>query len=625
MRIATLCASALLGLSVFSNANAEGAPAGKFKGEDVSLISSGWELKGSWSGPSSALVLKLKAQPLKDSSDASLSVCLPTAGRSQSKRVELKAGEPQEISFEPKLLNGGNPANVYSIKVSIKSPNGESSSFARLRGEKSAEVNLGAPRSSLQIKELPFGTCVHFNYGQNASFGIWRDSKRLTDMISAAGYKWIRDGVKLEKGPDGKPHVRPFDIDWLKYAKSKGIETIVVIEGFNAEKPLETLVEESVAVARETEGLVRIFELGNEPNNFGGWRKKYGPAPGKEGMWNGNEPDGSTSQWVKEHLKYTNAVAEAMKKARPDSTLIGLGACSPTNFKYLDLGVSPALDGVVDHPYTYCMIPERVPYGWDMEKRDGAKVGDKDSSFKGLVDSYFEKFRQSGQARSFWVTEFGFTTFRFDGKNEKGLYAGFSEEAQAAYLLRRFIQSLALPVSVSCQYDFIDDYGSSPFTDEANFGIVRSDFSPKPSFFAIQRMNSLFDGFKADSSATVSVEKAPLHRGMTRSELVKDWDSVAIKSPNAVMALAFANKNLPDGRMLAVWSTQPYSREFNNRSATISVKGWEPLEPSPAIGINLITGETFDVPFTIADGSVNIENLSVGNDPVAIKFLKPWK
>jgi len=605
----------------------EGLSFERFKGEDVSFEASGWDLKASWSGPRDALFLSVKAQPLKGSSDAILSASLPMEGRAQTKRLLLKAGEPQEFVFEPKLVDGGNPANVYSIKLSLSSQSGERSAFARLYGDESAGVNLGAPKSSLQIKDLPFGTCAHFSYGEKASgaFGGWHDWKRLVDIASDCGYKWLRDGASIKKGDDGKPHLKERDLEWIRYAKSKGIETILVLEGFVADRPLDELAEQCVAAALETKGLVNVFELGNEPNNFGNWRKKYGPAPGKEGMWNGCEADGTTSQWVKEHLRYTNAVAEAMKKARPDATLIGIGACAPTNFRYLDLGVSPALDGIVEHPYTFSMPPERVPFGWDLEKRDGVRVGDKESSFQGLVESYFEKFKQTGQSRSLWVTEFGFTTFRFDGKNEKGLYAGFSEEAQAAYLVRRFVQSLSLPVAVSCQYDLIDDYNSTPNTDEANFGILRSDFSPKPAYFAIQRMNSLFDGFKSDASASVSVDKSPLHRSLVRAELVKDWDGVSIKSPNGVLALAFSNKDLPEERILAVWSAQPYSKEFNNRVASISVRGWDSLRPSPAIGINLLTGETFDVPFKIEGGSLSLEGMSLGSDPIAIKFLRAVK
>ncbi len=608
-----------------SSIGGAGGAAWKFKGEGVSFSSLGWDLKGSWAGPDDALFLKIDAKPLKDASDASVSISLPMAGRAQAKFFDLKAGEPQELVFNPRLSGGGNPGNVYSLKISLKSKGGEFSTVARLAGEKSAEVNLGAPRSSTQIKELPFGTCVHFCYALSGAFKGWSDYKRITDMIAASGLKWIRDGVHVVKGADGKPHLRPYDLEWIKYAKSKGVETIVVIENFSADKPLDELVAESVAIASETEGVVKVFELGNEPNNFGNWRKKYSSVPGKEAMWNGNEPDGSTSQWVKEHLKYTNAVADAMKKARPDSILIGLGAAAPTNMRYFDIGVTKSLDGVVEHPYSMCMPPEKVPYGWSMEKRDGVKIGDKDNNFHAIVDSYMEKFKQSGQPRSLWVTEFGFTTLRFDGKNESGLHAGFSEEAQAAYLVRRFIHSLALPIAVSCQYDFIDDYGSNPSMDEANFGIVRSDFSPKPAFYAIQRMNSIFDGFKLDSAATVSIDKSPVHRGMLRSELVRDWDGASIGSLNSVLAFPFANKELLDGRLLALWSAQPYSREFNNRAVSVSIKGWDNIAPSPAIGINLVSGETFDVPFNVVDGAVKLEALSLGNDPVVVKFLKAAK
>ena len=152
-------------------------------------------------------------------------------------------------------------------------------------------------------------------------------------------------------------------------------------------------------------------------------------------------------------------------------------ACAPTNFHYLTLDVTPNLDGVVEHPYTFSMPPETVPFGWGFEKRDGIRIGDREHTFAGLVRSYKEHFKKTGRDRQLWVTEFGFTSFWFNGKVEGRQYAGFSEQAQAEYLIRRFIESLALPIEVTCQYDFIDDYDSQESGEEANFGLLRSDFS----------------------------------------------------------------------------------------------------------------------------------------------------
>jgi len=107
---------------------------------------------------------------------------------------------------------------------------------------------------------------------------------------------------------------------------------------------------------------------------------------------------------------------------------------------------------------------------------------------------------------------------------------------------------------------------------------------------------------------------------MVRGELVKDWDNVAMKASNAVVAIPFESPLEPDAKTLAVWSTQPYQREFNCRAADISIKGWGAFAANPAIGIDLITGATFDVPFSVKDGEIQLDDLDLGSNPLIIKF-----
>ena len=81
-----------------------------------------------------------------------------------------------------------------------------------------------------------------------------------------------------------------------------------------------------------------------------------------------------------------------IKKIAPDKTVIGLGSCAPTNFHALNAGVSKNLDGVVEHPYTFSLPPEKVPFGKRLAKRDGIAIGDDEHTFRGLVESYHEHF-----------------------------------------------------------------------------------------------------------------------------------------------------------------------------------------------------------------------------------------
>ncbi|MPM83365.1 hypothetical protein SDC9_130429 [bioreactor metagenome] len=219
------------------------------------------------------------------------------------------------------------------------------------------------------------------------------------------------------------------------------------------------------------------------------------------------------------------------------------------------------------------------------------------------------------------MTEFGFTTFEMNDKKVKALYAGFSEQAQALYLLRRFAESLALPVALSCQYDFLDDYGSDPETDEANFGILRSDYSRKPAFRVMQRMNSLLAGAEPDPAVKVDVTAEALHRSMVRGELVKDWDSASIGAANGIRAYAFRNPATPDERLVALWSMQPFSGEFNSRPVSFTVDGLGEFT-KPPVAIDMMTGASFDLPVKFENGKATVTALPLEQTVLLLKFFR---
>ncbi len=584
-------------------------------GEDFSCSFGGWRVTGTW-GSHGWRNTYLRVGAEGGAAPAELALDLPAMGRHKVFRLHLEPGKTESAEFSPGLPNGGNPRNTYQIALSLSVGREHYERIVVLRGVESDKTDFGAPKPSSSIERSKFGTCVHFSHVNPAdphSWPEWRDYQWFVDRIAGGGIKWIRDGIRTDKSAEGTYTLNPHDVEWARYAKSKGLRILCVIS-MNAHEPVDEFVARCEALAERTRDLVDAFELGNEPNNFGGWLKKYG------GTWNGKEEDNSTSGWVKEHLKSTNAGAVALKKIRPETPVVGLGACSPTNFRYLDLGVSPALDGVVDHPYPYCMPPEKIPYGWGMEKRDGVKVGDANHTLEGLVRSYHEKFAATGAPRQLWFTEFGFSTFLFDGeKTEKCLYAGFSEEAQAVYIARGYLLSSVLPVEAIFQYDFTDDYHSVPRDAEANFGMWRADRSPKPSYGAVTRICSLLAGYEADAGAGVSITAAPLHRGMERTELVRNWDDTTLTAENGVRAHAFTSKAKPTTRMLAVWSQLPFSKEHHNRVATIKLTGWKDFGVD-AVAIDLIDGSTFDAPVKREGDDLVLDRLFLGAHPLMISF-----
>ncbi len=592
-------------------------PKSSFKGEDFTFDGSGWNIVGKWEESAAGPQLKLTASQIAEASNAEIAVDFPDMARDRITRYPLAASEKQAtFRYKPFAASSSNPNNSYRITVSLHGNNGSfSGKDVRLIGDNAHKINFGTPVNSQNIKESTVGTCTHFAYApkDEGPFRGWHNYRDLLDMISAAGIKWIRDVCRAEKGADGKYHVAEHDMGWIKYAREKGINIIVLL-WLDPKTDIEEEKRHTEAIVVETKPYVQVYEIGNEPENFG-WKPKYG------GTWNGYEGNGKLNRWVHEFLKYSNALTDHIKKVRPEAVTIGLGATPPTNFHLLNLGVTKNLDGIVEHPYTFSLPPEKIPFGWSMEKRDGIRVGDQNNAFAGLINSYIEHFNKTGKMRSIWVTEFGYSTFLFNGKTENKLYGAFSEEAQAVYLLRRFIQSMTLPIKVSCQYDFIDDYDSSPFMDEANFGVIRADHSKKPSYHAIQRMNSLFNGYSHDKTLSVKIEKDPLHRSAARGELVKNWDTASIKADNGIMAFGFSLPENPGEKMLAVWSVLPYSGEFSNRACTFRIIGGKEYSGSP-VAIDLITGRSFDIPMRIDGNDLVFENLILKNHPLVIKLLK---
>ena len=581
----------------------------------------GWTLKGEWMPQLEGAMLKITPVSAGDR-PAQLEIVFPQPGRDLARRYRLTPGNTNPVYYKVPFPAEVNPRNRYRITLKVADDNGARAEFVTtLSGKLAGTVNLGDPRSSREIEKSKFGTCVHFSYAPKpeGAFKGWYPKELLLDEISNCGFKFIREGLAMDKLPDGSWKIRDVDLETLKKAKERGIEQIVVI-GMSAKETIPEFLNKVRAMVEQSRDYVNIYELGNEPNNFGQWRQTF-RHKGKDGSWNGYESDGTVSEWVRKHVEYTNAGADLIKKIAPDKTVIGLGSCAPTNFHALNAGVSKNLDGVVEHPYTFSLPPEKVPFGKRLAKRDGIAIGDDEHTFRGLVESYHEHFRKTGKPRSLWVTEFGFTTFELSDAKAKGLYVGFSEQAQALYLLRRFVESLSLPVAVSCQYDFIDDYDSNPATDEANFGILRADYSRKPAFYVLQRMNSLLAGAEPDPSLQLKVTKEALHRSMVRGELVKDWDAAKIDAANGVRLAAFRQPDRPNERMAAVWSMQPYSGEFNTRPVSFEVGGLQDFTAMP-VAIDMMTGESFDLPVKFENGKATVTELPLGQTVLLIKFFR---
>jgi hypothetical protein len=294
-------------------------------------------------------------------------------------------------------------------------------------------------------------------FGVQTHFGQYRAGvDELLDLIKGAGAGWIRDEVywsEIEK-KKGVFDFPQFYDHYLKAARARGIQVLLILDFGNAlysgvQKGGPATEAERKAFARYCGEVVnrygalgvRHFEIWNEPNASMFWKPQ--PNPG-------------------DYARLLEAAYTACKAVDPGSTVLGCST-SGTDLDFIN-GVLAAgggrfMDAVSFHPYCQPLPPEQ-------------KLLDDIARLKTLVPE-----------KSLWITEIGYPT-------HTGA-AGVHEETQANYLVRTFLLARSSPaVERVSWYDFQND-GEDPADAESNFGLVRMDKTPKPSYRAIKTMASL--------------------------------------------------------------------------------------------------------------------------------------
>jgi hypothetical protein len=162
------------------------------------------------------------------------------------------------------------------------------------------------------------------------------------------------------------------------------------------------------------------------------------------------------------YARLLEAAFKSCKAADPGATVLGCStAGTDLDFirRVLDAGGGRFMDAVSFHPYCSPQPPE---------KRLPADI----SKLKGLAPG-----------KPMWITEFGYPTHTAE--------AGVDEETQANYMVRAFLLARASPsIERVSWYDFQND-GEDPAEPEFNFGLVRKNLTPKPSYGAFKTMASL--------------------------------------------------------------------------------------------------------------------------------------
>lgn len=251
-----------------------------------------------------------------------------------------------------------------------------------------------------------------------------------------------------------------------------GIMPAPMIQSPNSlyDDPIDTQAFARFAAAFATrmnaKGIDRV-EIWNEPQNF--WfRQHYGGDYGDNG-------------WVPKYVTFTRTVRDAINEAAPDMTVsVAAEDIEWLLYDMLVKGIAREGDQISFHPYChYGIRPENVYFF-----RDGGEVIRKLALFH-------------GGAKRFGISETGWTTYTGKGEywDVAGCFPRATYEQQAKYIVRAYLLGALCGADWVLQYRF-DDSGPREEYTEHNFGMIRRDRTPKPSFAAVAFMTRTVGSFK---------------------------------------------------------------------------------------------------------------------------------
>ncbi|MCC6487014.1 MAG: beta-galactosidase [Candidatus Hydrogenedentes bacterium] len=277
--------------------------------------------------------------------------------------------------------------------------------------------------------ESPWGMGVYlYRYGDHALMD------RVAAMAQAAGVKWSREEFSWAAM---EPRLGEYDFSFydvvVDTANRHGISVYGLLSYWSnwtqpyTEQGIDDFCRWAGAVVRRYKDRVHHWEIYNEPNIF---------------FWQGPK---------ELYPVLVQRCYAAIKEADPSAQVLAISTAGiDRKFIQKCLDANAPFDVLTIHPYRGVLL---------------------DANF--MKELQLVKEQVGG--RPVWITEMGWST-QVGGKDER---------AQAQLLARCYLSAIA---SGACEniswYDFRND-GEDPFYNESNFGVLRSDLTPKPAYRAL--------------------------------------------------------------------------------------------------------------------------------------------
>jgi hypothetical protein len=290
------------------------------------------------------------------------------------------------------------------------------------------------------------GVAAHWTYLDTP----YKQAERVADLIEECGIRHVRS----EPSPAA-----------ARLLAARGIRSTFLVD-INVRQPVPLTTQLDALRPLVAEGAVVAVEGPNEPDLF--WTASSLTYRGQ------GFPDGVLA-WQR----------ELFQLVRQDPQLRHLTVIGPAFGKTYWGGGHPfpagSLAGVVDVGNLH-LYPSGNPFA-DRQTYAGIREYYRFSDFpSATLDRYpinLTTYRPPFGDRPVVATEAGYSTWRL----------GQSEAVQARYLPRMYLEHFRLGITRTYVYEFVDEFDDSSGDErEANFGLVRHDLRPKPSFRTVSRL-----------------------------------------------------------------------------------------------------------------------------------------
>ncbi|MET0197935.1 MAG: beta-galactosidase [Rhodococcus fascians] len=306
-------------------------------------------------------------------------------------------------------------------------------------------------------------------FSSGAPFLLLDDATLSNELVAGreVGASWVRVVVNW-----AQIETAPGVFDWgntdrvVDAARAQGYSVLAVLAGTPAwaQGPIPSLLPGAVPVDPNTYGAfagAAAAHLGNRVDSYEVWNEP-------------NIPSFFAPVDAARYVGLLRAAYPAIHNADPGATVLSAGLATtidtgawtvaPVTFlqQMYAAGAGGFMDAVALHPYTFPFTVENDPNGqWAQ------------------VDQAYGTMAANGDGgKKIWITELGAPT----GNGPMAV----TEEAQAAIIGSSLAQASRLPYVGPVFVHALRDAGADAFDSEQNYGLLRADFSRKPSFAVVQ-------------------------------------------------------------------------------------------------------------------------------------------